>query len=129
MATMFSMALVRTWLMRLSSMSHAVSHHLCSIMELGGLRQCLTGHQPGPVLVYHRDHEDRPGGTGATRTGDGAERSGRLRRSLSCRYCGWLPRRHLCAAAPAISAWHRVCPGRPAALTAVRARVARAWMP
>ena len=46
---------------------------------LGDLRQRAARHQPGPHLVDHRDHEDRPRGPRAAGARDGAERVRRLR--------------------------------------------------
>jgi len=56
----------------------------------------------------------------------GLNEAGWLRRGLALSHRGRLPGCHVCAAAPAILARHRFCPGGSAALALLRARVGMA---
>ena len=43
-----------------SGVARSGAHHLCPVLGLGGLCECLAGCQPGPGLVDNSEHEDRP---------------------------------------------------------------------
>ena len=49
-------------------------------LGLGRRRQRAARHQPGPDLVHHRHHEDRPGRAAPPRPGHGPQRGRRLLR-------------------------------------------------
>ena len=60
--------------------SRPAAADLGAVLGMGDRRQRAAGHQPGPDLVDHRHHEDRPRRTPPARPGHGLQRGRRLRR-------------------------------------------------
>ncbi len=59
--------------------------HVGALVELGPLRERAARREPGPHLVDHGHHEDRPRRARAPRSRDGAQRVRRLRRGRALR--------------------------------------------
>ena len=68
-----------------------VNADLGAELGLGHRRERAARHQPGPDLVSHRDHEDRPGRSGAARPGDGVnEAAGYVAVAVTAMATGYL---------------------------------------
>src|SRR5262245_16323102 len=80
--------------------------------------ECAARDQPGPVLVDDRHHEDRPGWSGAARTGDGAQRVCGIRLLRARHVCVGLPCSDLRAAPTAILPGRGLRSCGPAAVSA-----------
>ena len=110
--------------------SRAAAADLGTVVVVGHRRQRAARHQPGIDLVHHRGDEDRPGGLGPARPGDGSQRGRGLRRGRGDRTGHRRPGPVLRPAPGAVPAGDRVRGPRPGAVDArgegdPRARPAR----
>ena len=109
--------LVAGWLIGLPVPLHA---DLGAPLGLGRGRQRPARHQPGPDLVHHHRHEDRPGRPVPARPGHGPQRSGRLHRRRRHRAGHRLARRRVRATPRPVLPRHRLRRPRPRTVHSVR---------
>ena len=98
-------------------------------LGVGHRRQRPARHQPGPHLVHHRHHEDRPRRPGPPRVRHGVQRSRRLRGRRPHRAGHRLHRRQRRPATRALLPRHRLRGARPRPVDPVRPRDPRPRRP